>query len=307
MSYNKIMAYKVEYNGLRFLNNPTTIEDWGSLVLKEFSFFEVATQSKTEKYAIQHWEYVSPTMMKNRRIRMLFDIIAHNETERRALLKRVQRAFTPEQNPSPFNERLWKNLSFLDVDCKEWNCKCQVLQGIQLSDFANEKRAGISVELITDSPYFTSSQEYTLTTRNTLMWVKLPVKLPCKWQYYKWAITYNGVANSPLRITLNILDTDSSCYPFNKIKILHQTADVLESFHLTNISSLELEVWNKIIIDTEKRRAYLENNSWTTEITGLVDLWSIRPNLENWANIIAIDTGVYDECVEAVIKRNDLF
>jgi hypothetical protein len=58
--------------------------------------------------------------MKNRRVRILFDIIANSEQERRTLLKKVQRAFAPESNPSPFNERLWKDLSFLDVDCIEW-------------------------------------------------------------------------------------------------------------------------------------------------------------------------------------------
>lgn len=301
------MVYKVEYNGLQFLNSPYNIEAGGSLVLKEFSFFEVATSSNTEKYAIKHGEYVSPTQMKNRRIRLLFDIIAGSEQERWTLLKQVQRAFTPEQNPSPFNEKLRKNLSFLDVECKKWNCKCQVLQGIQLSDFANEKRAGISVELITDSPYFTSNQEYSITTTNTLMGVKLPVKLPTKRQYFKGAINYNGVINAPLRITLNITNADSSCYPYDKIKVLHQTGDVLEAYHLTNISALELQVGDKIIIDTEKRRTYLETNNGTTEITGLVSLGSVRPSVEGGANIVAIDTGVYDECISATIKRNDLF
>lgn len=301
------MVYKVEYNGLQFLNSPYSVEAGGSLVLKEFSFFEVATSSNTEKYAIKHGEYVAPTQMKNRRVRLLFDIIAGSEQERWEMLKRVQRAFTPEQNPSPFNEKLRKKLSFMDAECKEWNCKCQVLQGIQLSDFANEKRAGISVELITDSPYFTSNQEYSITTRNTLMGIKLPVKLPLKRQYYKGVINYNGVINAPLNITLTILNADSSCYPYNKIKVLHQTGDVLETYHLTNISALELEAGNKIIIDTEKRRTYLETNNGITEITGLVSLGSVRPSVEGGVNIVAIDTGVYEECVEATIKRNDLF
>ena len=103
MWYNRIMAYNVKYNWLTFLNS--LWKNWW-LMIKEFSFFEVATQSTTEKYAIQHWEYVNPTQMKNRRIRILFDIVASNEKERRDILKRVQRAFIPEANPTPFNDRL---------------------------------------------------------------------------------------------------------------------------------------------------------------------------------------------------------
>ena len=307
MSYNKIMAYKVEYNWLKFQNSPYNIEEWWSLVLKEFSFFEVATQSGTEKYAIRHGEYVNPTMMKNRRIRILFDIIANSETERRAMLKKVQRAFTPEMNPSPFNERLRKDLSFLDVNCQEWRCKCQVLQGIQLSDFANQKRAWISVELITDSPYFYSNKEYSFITRNTQMWIKLPVKLPFKWKYYKGVINYNWVVDTPLKIELNILNADSNCYPFNKIKVIKQYEDYLEVFHLWWINDLELNVWDKITIDSENRRVYLENSDWKVEITGLVEVWSSRPSLSWWTNIIAIDTWIWEECVEATIKWKDLF
>ena len=76
MEYNRVMAYNVKYNWLTFVNSPFIQQEWWSLVLKEFSFFEVATQSKTEKYAVKHWEYVNPTQMKNRRIRLLFDVIA---------------------------------------------------------------------------------------------------------------------------------------------------------------------------------------------------------------------------------------
>jgi hypothetical protein len=47
---------------------------------------------------------------------MLFDIIADSEEKRRFLLKQVQRCFSPEQNPSPFNENLWKKMSFQDVN-----------------------------------------------------------------------------------------------------------------------------------------------------------------------------------------------
>ena len=116
MAYNRIMAYSVRYNGLTFVNNPLFRQSGGILCLKEFSFYEVATNSSSEKYAVRHGEYVSPTQLKNRRVRFLFDIIADSEEERRALLKKVQRAFTPELNPSPFNENLRKELSFLDRD-----------------------------------------------------------------------------------------------------------------------------------------------------------------------------------------------
>jgi hypothetical protein len=47
---------------------------------------------------------------------MLFDIMANSEEQRWQLLKKVQRAFTPEANPSPFNKNLWKKLSFEDVN-----------------------------------------------------------------------------------------------------------------------------------------------------------------------------------------------
>lgn len=301
------MVYKVEYNWLRFLNNPAFIEEWGSLILKEFSFFEVATNANSEKYAIRHWEYVSPTEMKNRRIRFLFDIVANSEEERRALLKRVQRAFTPEANPSPFNKNLWKDLSFLDVDCAEWKCKCQIYKWIELSDFANEKRVWISVELITDSPYFYSNQEYSITTTNTMSWIKLPVKLPFKRQYYRWVINYNGVISTPARIDMEILQNNSSFYPMNKIKIVCNSENWYEVLHLENISSLWLSIWDKIMIDTKNRRCFLTTVNWTEDITWLVSLWSWRPYLVWWTNVISIDTWDWRESIEAQITRNNIF
>lgn len=302
------MAYNVRYNWLTFLNNPY-LQDWW-LVLKEFSFFEVATQSSTSKYAIRHWEYVNPTEMKNRRIRILFDIVANNETERRALLKQVQRAFTPESNPSPFNERLRKELSFLDVDCIEWKCKCQVLQGVQLSDFANQKRAGVSVELITDSPYFYSNQEFSLETKNTLAWMKLPVKLPFYRQYHQKMvnINYEWIVESPLYIELNILDNDDDNFPYDRIKVIHQSEQGLEVMYINDVIELNLNIGDKIIVDSENRRCYFQHDETKTDITGLIEAGSDRPSLQLWTNIISIDTGVWDnECIEAVIKRKNLF
>ena len=303
------MVYNVKYNGLTFSTIPTTRE-WWCLVLKEFSFFEVATNSKTEKYAIRHWEYVSPTEMKNRRIRLLFDVIANSEQERRTLLKQVQRAFTPESNPSPFNEKLRKDLSFLDVDCIKWECKCQVLQGVQLSDFANQKRAWISVELITDSPYFYSNQEYSIETRNTLAWIKLPVKLPFYRQYHQKLvnISYEWIVESPLYIELNILDNDDDNYPYDRIKIIHQSEQWIEIMYINDVIELWLHIGDKIIVDSENRRCYFEHGDTRQDISNLIEPWSNRPSLQLWSNLISIDTGIFENtCIEATIRWKNLF
>ena len=210
MSYNKIMVRNVKYNGLTFLNSPYFRPVGGFLCLKEFSFFEVATQASTEKYAIRHGEYVSPTEKKNRRIRFLFDILADTEAERWERLKKVQRAFSPEQNPSPFNPNLWKTLTFEDVEGNERFTKCQVLKGVELSDFGNEKRVGISVELITDSPDFKNTSLNSLTGgRNTRMGRLLSTTLPFNRKYYREEINYEGVMDSPCIITCRITDNTS--------------------------------------------------------------------------------------------------
>ena len=64
--YNKILAHTVSYNGLDFVNSPLLHIPGGFLCLKEFSFFEVPTSISTEKYAMRHGEYVSPTEKKKR-------------------------------------------------------------------------------------------------------------------------------------------------------------------------------------------------------------------------------------------------
>ena len=309
MGYNRIMAYNVKYNWLTFLNNPY-IQEWWCLVLKEFSFFEVATQSSTTKYAIRHWEYVNPTEMKNRRIRILFDVIANNEEERRALLKQVQRAFTPDSNPSPFNSKIWKELSFLDVDCIEWKCMCQVLQGVQLSDFANQKRAGVSVELITDSPYFYSNQEYSIETKNTLAGIKLPTKLPFYRQYHQKMvnINYEWIVESPLYIELKIVDNDDDNFPYDRIKVIHKSEQWIEVLFINDVIELNLNIGDKIIVDSENRRCYFQHDNTKQDITGLIEAWSDRPSLQLWTNIVSIDTGIWDnECIEATIKWKNLF
>ena len=305
MGYNRIMAYNVKYNWLTFLNT-AFLHNWGCLVLKEFAFFEVATQSSTDKYAIRHGEYVNPTLLKNRRIRFLFDIIANSEEERWELLNKVQWAFAPENNPSPFNENLRKELSFMDINCKEWKCKCQVLKGIELSDFANQKWVWISVELITDGIYFESGEEHSTTIFNTQMWIRLPVKLPFKWKYYKAEIHHNWLS-SPVKVEMTILNKNNDKYPFNTIKIINQRENKLDVMHIEEISSLWINVGDKITVDSEKRRCYFKNHEWEVDITGLVKLWSSRPSIENGDNTIAIDTGTRTETIEAEIKWKDLF
>lgn len=307
MGYNRIMAYNVRYNWLTFLNTPMK-QGW--LVLKEFSFFEVATQSSTSKYAIRHWEYVSPTEMKNRRIRILFDVIANSEQDRWILLKQVQRAFTPDPNPSPFNENLWKELSFLDVDCIEWKWKCQVLQWVQLSDFANQKWVGISVELITDSPYFYSNQEYSLQTTNTLSGMKLPVKLPFYRQYQQKMvnISYEWIVESPLYIEMKIVDNDDDNFPYDKIKVIHQSEQWLEVMYINDVIELGMSIGDKIIVDSNERRCYFIHGDTKTDISGLVEVWSSWPCLYLWTNLISIDTGIFEnECIEATMTWKNLF
>lgn len=305
MGYNRIMAYNVKYNWLTFLNT-AFLHNWGCLVLKEFAFFEVATQSSTDKYAIRHGEYVNPTLLKNRRIRFLFDIIANTEEERWELLNKVQWAFAPENNPSPFNENLRKELSFMDINCKEWKCKCQVLKGIELSDFANQKWVWISAELITDGIHFESGEEHSTTIFNTQMWIRLPVKLPFKWKYYKAEIHHNWLS-SPVKVEMTILNKNNDKYPFNMIKIINQRENKLDVMHIEEIGSLWINVGDKITVDSEKRRCYFKNHEWEVDITGLVRLGSSRPSIENWDNTIAIDTGTRTETIEAEIKWKDLF
>lgn len=310
MAYNRLMAYSVRYNGLTFINNPYFKKSWWILCLKEFSFYEVATNSSSEKYAVRHGEYVNPTQLKNRRIRFLFDIIADTEQERRTLLKQVQRTFTPELNPSPFNKNLRKDLSFWDVDGVEWKCKCQVLQGIQLSDFANEKWVWISVELITDSPYFYSDQEFSTSTKNTLAWIKLPVKLPFYRSYHQKMVNidYTGIVDTPLYISMNIIDNDDDNFPYDKIKVIHQAENKLEILYIENVIELWLNIWDKIIVDAENRRCYYESNETVEDITWLVAVGSERPSLSLWKNFVSIDTWIFDnDCIEATIKWQNLF
>lgn len=304
------MAYNVKYNWLTFVNNPLFKQEGGILCLKEFSFYEVATSASSEKYAIRHGEYVSPTLLKNRRVRFLFDILADTEQERRALLSKVQRAFAPESNPSPFNEKVWKDLSFMDVDWSLWECKAQVYQWVQLSDFANEKWVWISAEVITDSPYFYSKQEYSFETKNTLAWIKLPVKLPFYRAYHQETvrIDYIWTVDTPLHVEMEIKDNDDDNFPYDRIKIIIQSDNWLQIMYINDIIELWLNIWDKIIVDSEKRRCYFQHGDNKTDISWLVEAWSDRPSLTLWKNIVSIDTWVRDnECIEAVVKWKNLF
>ena len=277
MSYNKIMVHNVKYNGLTFLNSPYFRITGGFLCLKEFSFFELATVSSTEQYAIRHGEYVSPTLNKNRRVRLLFDILADSEEERRALLKKVQRAFSPEANPSPFNPNLWKKLTFEDVNGEEWFTNCQVLKGIELSDFGNEKRVGISVELITDSADFKNNATNKQTGgRNTRMGRMLNTELPFNRKYYKEEVNYEGVTDSPMVVKCIITDNTNPC-PNGNIQLIHDYEGGYETFRINGLEEIQRGLSDEIIIDSDKRRVYLKQGENEQDITGLVELGSERP------------------------------
>lgn len=299
------MVHSVEYNGLNFLNSPYFRKSGGFLCLKEFSFFEVATQASTEKYAIKHGEYVAPTEKKNRRVRFLFDIIADTEEERRKLLRKVQRAFLPETNPSPFNPNLWKTLTFMDVEGFKRSCNCQVYKGVELSDFGNEKWVGISVELITDSSEFRSTDKKTIADgRNTRMGKRLNTELPFTWEYYRDAINYGGVVDAPVYLTCTI--TDANPIPNNVLRLVHDYEGGYEELQI-NFNGITFNVWDKIIIDSDKRRAYLEQEDTTEDITGLVVLGSQRPLLQVWDNNIAVDTGAVFKTMDVNIEYYDIF
>jgi len=304
--FNRIMVHNVKYNGLTFLNAPYFRKEWWFLCLKEFSFFEVATSASTEKYAIMHGEYVSPTLKKNRRVRILFDILANTEKERRALLRRVQRAFNPEANPSPFNKNLWKKLEFEDVDWNIWTANCQVIKGVELSDFAYEKWCWISVELITDSPEFTSSELQTLTWgRNTRFGKKLWTELPFNWEYYREKITYDWVIDAPMKITLTVVKWNSC--PNGDILLMHEYEWGYEWLRIEDISELGLTIWSKIFIDTQRRKVLFIKGENVEDITWLVSLWSQRPLLHLWDNIISVDTWAVFKTINVDIERNEIF
>ena len=306
--YNRIMVHSIKYNGLSFLNSPYYRPQGWFLCLKEFSFFEVPTTAATEKYAISHGEYVSPTLKKNRRIRFLFDIIAESEEQRRAWLKKVQRAFSPEQNPSPFNENLWKDLEFTDVNGDTWTTQCQVIQWIQLSDFANQKWVWISVELITNSSEFKNADTQLYTGwRNTRFWKTLenPLGFWIEYQYYRDIIDYQWVIDSPLHLRLTIT-AENPC-PNNSINIIHEWWDEWEWLQIANVDQLNLQIKDIIVLDTEERRAILVTSSWFIDITWMITLGSQRPLLKLWDNIIAVDTWASEKTMDVEVERNEVF
>jgi len=305
--YNRIMVHNVKYNGLTFLNSPYFRPQGWFLLLKEFSFFEVATQASTEKYAIRHGEYVSPTEKKNRRIRFLFDIIAENEEQRRERLRKVQRAFSPEANPSPFNKNLWKKLTFEDVNEATRTCNCQVLKGIELSDFANEKRAGISVELITDSSDFKGTDINTIADgRNTRKGKVFNTTLPFNYEYYREKFNYDGVTDSPIVITCTITDA-SNPFPNGVLNLEHTSLGETENLQIEDLGAITWSVWDKIVIDTDQRRAYLYTEDNVEDITGLVVLGSQRPLAKVWENTLSVDTGAIFKVMDVQIEYYNIF
>lgn len=299
--YNKILAHTVSYNGLEFCNSPNLSIDGGFLCLKEFSFFEVPTSISTEKYAMRHGEYVSPTEKKNRRIRLLFDIIAASAEERWIWLRKVQRAFSAELNPSPLNPNLRKQLTFMDQSGQERECRCQVLKGVELSDFGNEKRASVSVELITDSAEITSANKTIIKSQNTRLGIKLSIKLPFPWQYYREKVQYHGVLDAPLSIVCRILKTNA--FPLNFLSV--KCGALLWQLH--NINSLNIQVGDQIEIDSLQRRAYLIRREEKSDITGLVALGSQWPYLPIEPTVVAIDCGRLEKVLDIDLIWQEVF
>lgn len=301
MMYSKILAHSVRYNGLDLVNSPSLHLPGGFLCLKEFSFFEVPTSISTEKYAMRHGEYVSPTEKKNRRIRILFDILSESADERWYWLRKIQRAFSPEQNPSPLNPKLWKELTFMDQGGKERSCKCQVLKWVELSDFGNEKRASISVELITDSSEIRSAEKNTLRTHNTRQGVKLGVKSPTPWRYYREEIAYNGVLDAALSVVCTI--TKDGAFPLNYLSI--KCGDLVWQLH--NINALNLQIGDRIEIDWLQRHAFLWKWGEKTDITGMVALGSQWPILTVEPVMVSVDCGRIDKVLDIELTRQEVF
>jgi hypothetical protein len=107
---------------------------------------------------------------------------------------------------------------------------------------------------------------------------------------------------------MTIADSDTSKYPYDKIKIVFKAEwDEMRALHINGVNELELEIWDKITVDSEKRRVYLENVDGTSDITGLVTAGSERPVLQGWNNQIWIDVWVRDTVISADIKRNKVF
>lgn len=299
--YSKILAHTISYNGLQFNNNPTLHIPGGFLCMKEFSFFEVPTSISTEKYAMRHGEYVSPTEKKNRRIRLLFDILAESAEERWYRLRKVQRAFSPELNPSPFNPNLRKRLTFMDQSGKERECQCQVLKGVELSDFGNEKRASVSVELITNSAEIRSTIKTIIKTKNTRQGIKLGTKLPFSWQYYHEALEYQSVLDTPLNIICSI--TEAQSFPLNYLSV--KCWSLLWQLH--NINSLNTQVGDQIKIDSLQRRAYLIKGEEKSDITGLVALGSQWPRLTVEPTMVSVDCGRLEKVLDVDLVWQEVF
>jgi hypothetical protein len=62
-----------------------------------------------------------------------------------------------------------------------------------------------------------------------------------------------------------------------------------------------------IILDTDERRAILISKSWFTDITWMITLWSQRPLLKLWDNIIAVDSWASEKTINVEIEWNEVF
>jgi hypothetical protein len=199
-------------------------------------------------------------------------------------------------------------LTFTDVNEDIWECECQVIKWIELSDFWNQKRVWISVELITNSSEFKNSDtQFYNEWRNTRFWKNLlePVWFGIEYQYYRDIIDYQWVIDSPLSIQIQI--TAENPAPNNKINITHEYEWDWEALQIDNVDSLELEIWDMIILNTDERKAILIKPTWFTDITWLITLWSQRPLLKLWENIMAIDTWASEKTMNITYEWNEVF
>lgn len=153
---------------------------------------------------MRHGSYIGPAEKDNRTFKLLFDIVAPNEEKRWELLKKVKRAFSPISNPSPTNPNLWKKLSYMDVEGKEWEVEVQVNQGggPQLSDFNNDQWVGISAQLIARTPDIYTKEIQTLEDRNHIVGFKIPSKIPGKMALHNELVEYFGAGDAPLDVSI---------------------------------------------------------------------------------------------------------
>ena len=304
--YNRLIVHHIQFNWLSFLGNPSHHRTGANLYIKEFWFFEQPTLVGREKYAMRHDSYVLPAMRDNRTYKLLFDIIGDNEQERWDMMKKVQRAFAPDSNPSPTNTHVWKKLSFMDVQWKQWEVDVQVNQWWwpQLSNYNNTKRVGILANLISRTSLIFSKKLYTLEDRNHLLWTLLPTNVPLKMWYHKEIVHYEWVIDTPLSCRITALVNDAT-----PLKTLTVYTRNLDKDSVLQIKWVDLQYWDIVEIDWNNQLIFLTKYHGTVrkDITGLVSLNSIRPLLTIGENIIAVDCEKWEEVLNVVWEWRDAF